>query len=102
VKIKGAIARKIEEVAALKVVAERMPLIPDAHWKPYPELVADRRGPYEVVDSRRLPGAVSSGMTDKKERIVYSPHEEDGARSRSTSCCTSGTRPSASIVKRSA
>jgi len=48
------------------------------HWKPLPELVADGKGQYEIIDSRDLPGMPTDGMTDKAERVMWVPLDASG------------------------
>jgi hypothetical protein len=48
------------------------------HWKPYPEIVDGGGGTYEIIDSRDLPGLPTTGMTDKAERVLWVPLDEDG------------------------
>jgi len=53
--------------------------IPASRWKPFPELLDEEPGMYSIVNSERLPGALSTGMTDKVKRVLWVPFDEDGA-----------------------
>lgn len=58
--------------------AMRPPTIPASRYKPYPEFLDRTGGSYSIVNSDRLPGAISTGMTDKVNRVLYVPLEEEG------------------------
>ena len=45
--------------------------VPASRWKPLPEVVDDEPGIYAIVNSIGLPGALSTGMTDKVKRVVF-------------------------------
>ena len=48
------------------------------HWMPYPELVADEPGPYEILDSTRVRGLPTSGMADKVNHVIVVPFGPQG------------------------
>jgi hypothetical protein len=56
------------------------PYIRDEDYMPYPELLGEGSGPYEIIDSRDTPGMPTNGMTDKMERVMWVPLDEAGTQ----------------------